>query len=197
MWAAITPPAAERQGSGQGVHLMSYTVEALEAELPVRTYLRECVDVERFLGYCQACENYARRWSCPPFAFPPLQLWREFDRLRLFVRVLCPSEEETASSLTQGMRAEKAKLLTELLELERRKPGALALSAGSCDLCGDECARMHGERCRDPKEMRYSIEALGGDVGKTLERYFHRSIAWMEKDRVPEYLTLVGGLLLK
>lgn len=49
---------------------MSYSVEALEREMPVKTFLRDCVDVERFLGDCQACENYAKRWSCPPEAAP-------------------------------------------------------------------------------------------------------------------------------
>lgn len=176
---------------------MSYSVESLEQEVAVSRYLQECVDVERFLGYCQACENYEKRWSCPPFSFQPRQFWRQFERLHLFARVLYPSSDETLSGLLEGMRAEKAKLLTELLELERRKPGALALSAGSCALCGDDCTRPHGAQCRHPKEMRRSIEALGGDVGKTMELYFRRSIVWAKNGEVPNYLTLVGGLLLR
>lgn len=176
---------------------MPYSVEALEQEVSVSRYLKECVDVEQFLGYCQACENYGKRWSCPPYAFQPRQLWKQYKRLHLFARILCPSSDETLTGLLKGMRAEKEKLMTELLVLERRKPGALALSAGSCALCGDDCTRPHGARCRHPEKMRRSIEALGGDVEKTMELYFHRPIVWIENGEIPSYLTLVGGLLLK
>lgn len=176
---------------------MSYSVEALEREVPVKTFLRDCVDVERFLGDCQACENYAKRWSCPPFSFPPPRLWRQFERLHLSVRILHPSPEETRSGLLAGMWEEKEKLLSELLEMERRRTGALALSAGSCALCGDNCARPHGAPCRNPERMRRSIESLGGDLTKAMELYFHRSIAWAKNGEIPSYLTLIGGLLLK
>ena len=175
---------------------MAYFVVRLEQEAAVEDYLAECVDVERFLDCCRACENYGRRWSCPPFGFDPLRLWGRFRRLRLYARVLRPSAEETMGSLTEGMEREKAALTAELLELERRTPGALALSAGGCHLCGS-WARVLGQPCRQPEAMRYSIEALGGDVGRTMERYFRHPLVWSRRGEVPEYLTLVGGLLLK
>lgn len=176
---------------------MSYTVEANDVAVPVRTYLNECVDVERFLQYCRECGNYDRRWSCPPFHFPPLQLWRQYDHLRLFSRVLFPAEDETLPDLLQGMLREKARLRSELLALEKRNLGSLALSAGGCNLCGDDCTRPEGKPCRNLSEMRYSIDALGGDIGKTMKTYFHRPIVWIQNGEVPEYLTLMGGLLLK
>ena len=176
---------------------MAYSVEALEREVPVSTYLSECVDVERFLECCKSCSYYAGRWSCPPFSFRPLQFWRQYDRLHLFARVLHPLSHETSAGLLEGLREEKSRLLRELLDMEKKKSGSQALDAGSCDLCGNDCMRPKGEQCRNPQAMRYSIESLGGDVEKTMELYFHRSIVWIGKETFPEYLTLVGGLLLK
>ena len=53
--------------------------------------------------------------------------------------------------------------------LEKKIPGSMALSAGSCRLC-KECTRMTDEKCRNPERARCSIEAIGGDVGKTISR---------------------------
>ena len=47
-----------------------------------------------------------------------------------------------------------------------------------------------------PEEMRYSFNALGGDSGKTMELYFGRPIVWSHNGEVPEYLPLMGGLLV-
>ena len=53
----------------------AYSVQTIETRVPVAEYLRTCVDVEKFLGFCRECGNYGRRWSCPPFEFDPLELW--------------------------------------------------------------------------------------------------------------------------
>ena len=45
--------------------------------------------------------------------------------------------------------------------------------------------------------MRYSIEALGGNVAETAERYLHKPLLWIEDGRMPDYLTLVCGLLAR
>lgn len=50
---------------------------------------------------------------------------------------------------------------------------------------------------RQPEHLRYSIEALGGDVEGCLRRYFHMPILWGRDGKAPEYLVLVGGLLVK
>ena len=176
---------------------MPYIVEYLETELPVKEYMERCVDVERFLEFCKECRNYNSRWSCPPFPFQPLQLWSQFERLHLSARVLHPSQDETLPALLERMWAEKAKMMAELLDREKKLPHALVLSAGGCSLCGDECTRPCGSPCRKPGEMRYSIDALGGDIGKTMELYFHRPIVWSHRGEVPAYLTLMGGLLVK
>ena len=174
-----------------------YTVQTMEVSVPVTEYLETCVDVETFLGFCRECSNYERRWSCPPFSFDPLDLWQGYRTLRIFARVLVASSRADLAGMLEGMKQEKSRLMQELLKLERTIPGALALAAGGCSLCGDGCTRSSGAPCRRPNEMRYSIDSLGGDLSKTMEQYFQKSILWIRDGKLPEYLTIVGGLLVR
>lgn len=45
------------------------------------------------------------------------------------------------------------------------------------------------------EQMRYSLETLGGDMGKALELYFDRKMIWAENGHLPAYYILLGGLL--
>lgn len=173
-----------------------YTVEHLQAGVPVAEYVAECVDVPKFLAYCRECHCYGHRWSCPPFDFDPLALWRQYYTLQLYTSVLTPKPGTDMDALMRGLRQEKDRLLDKLLRLESRTPGSLVLSAGSCSICGDNCTRPKGEPCRFPEKTRHSIESLGGDVSKTLEKYMHKPVLWIKNGELPAYLTLTGGLLL-
>ena len=96
----------------------AYSVQTIETCVPVAEYLRACVDVEKFLGFCRECGNYGRRWSCPPFEFDPLELWNRYDTLHLYARVLVPAPGADTDGLLGGMKAEKEGLLGQLLALE-------------------------------------------------------------------------------
>lgn len=172
-----------------------YEVQRLSAEVMVDEFLQTCVDVEKFLGYCRECDSYTKRWSCPPFDFDPLDFWRRYQTLRLECRVLTPGPGAELKHLWDGIWQEKQKLDAELLALEADYPGSMALSAGSCKHCA-KCTRPEGLPCRQPHKMRHSIEALGGDVGKTGELYFNHPLLWIKDGEMPAYLTLICGLLL-
>lgn len=172
-----------------------YTVECAEVTITVGDFLRNGVNVPKFLECCKACKNYGKRWACPPFDFDPIALWERHKTLRLIARILLP-KGCTGSELLAALKREKKIFLDELLELERTTEGSLALSCGSCDIC-DDCARSKGEDCVFPDRCRHSIEALGGDVAGIAERYFHKPLLWIKNDAVPEYMVLIGGLLLK
>ena len=86
----------------------------------------------------------------------------------------------------------------ELMEREKEFPESVSLSAGSCDLCKEEgCTRKDGKPCRYPDKLRYSIESLGGDVGRTVSKLMGYELEWVEEGKVPSYYVLVGGLLIK
>ena len=69
-----------------------------------------------------------------------------------------------------------------------------ALFAGACELC-ESCNKESGEPCRHPEQMRYSIEALGGNVAQAAQFYFDDRILWAANGHLPEYFILLGGLL--
>jgi len=173
---------------------MNYTLERAETVVSLEEYVRECIDVPKFLECCKQCPSYNTRWSCPPFAFDPMDIWRKYNTLHLHALILRPADCDK-KTMMEAFWKEKPGFDRWLLELEREVPGSFVLSGGTCSFCG-ACQRAQGKPCCSPDLLRYSIEALGGDVGKTMERYFGKPIQWMQDDRAPEYLMLVGGLLI-
>ena len=57
------------------------------------------------------------------------------------------------------------------------------------------CTRVNEEPCRHPEKMRYSIEALGGDVSKTAADLLDLELKWGKNGELPEYFVLVGGMI--
>ena len=126
-----------------------------------------------------------------------MEVWTRFHTLRLIAYTLPCEPDGSVSQAMTNLEQAKARMMEETLELERSTPGTLALSAGTCTLCGEDCTRPAGKPCRYPDRMRYSIEALGGDVAKTAELYLNKPLLWIRDNVLPEYLMLVGGALMK
>ena len=88
----------------------------------------------------------------------------------------------------------KRQMTDTLLTMEKDYPGSRALFAGTCEIC-EQCDKEKGISCRHPDLMRYSIEALGGNVAKAVQIYFDDTILWAENGHLPEYFILLGGLM--
>ncbi|MDO5116267.1 MAG: DUF2284 domain-containing protein [Synergistaceae bacterium] len=183
--------------------IFRYECQALENETSVGDFVRGYVDVPRFLECCKACPNYGGKWSCPPYDFEPLDLWRGFSSIRLFgTKIILDGSmkgadynaAEVGGFIRGALAKEKHKLMELVLRLEAEEKGSLGLAAGSCELCGI-CSRREGGRCRRPELMRYSIEALGGNVSAVAEELLGTEIKWIKNGGVPEYFVLVCGLL--
>jgi len=177
-----------------------YTCATLERTVPLDEFVKDLVDVPRFQGYCQDCPNYGKTWSCPPFDFDPLALWDRFGAIHLYARKLVfakdrlfPGERRTFER--EELPRVKADLAQALLAMEAGTPGSLALLGGKCHLC-PHCARTNGQPCRVRSQMRYSIEALGGDCAGALAQYFGETLQWAQGGRLPEQMIFLGGLLL-
>ena len=173
---------------------MCYTLERAEAVVSVQEFVKACIDIPKFLECCKLCPNYTKRWSCPPFDFDPMEIWNKYQTLHLHALILKPTGCDS-KTLMAGFWKEKPDFDRWLLALEQQAPGSFALSGGTCSFCG-ECRKALGKPCCHPDWLRYSIEALGGDVGKTMELYFGKPILWAQEDQTPDYLMLVGGLLI-
>ena len=186
---------------------MNYVTERYEAVVSVEEYAEACVNVSEFLEYCKQCENYKKMWSCPEFDFDAESYWRQYQTFRIIgIKILVPEEirekswtkEERGKLFEEMLWKEKEKLTEELFSLEKEYPGSVSLSAGSCMMCGSgNCARRAGEPCRHPEKLRYSIEALGGNVGLTVTKYLKQELQWIEEGKMPDHFILVCGLLLK
>lgn len=155
----------------------TYKVELLECVVPYSMFLKECIDVPRFLACCRECPSYGKQWTCPPFDFDPMKIWKTYTGLRLYARVITMKKTDLkAEEAYRIMKEEKNDLLIELLCKEQETKGSLVLSAGTCEICETgECGRRKGIPCRYPQKMRYSIEALGGNVGYVAEHYLKKT----------------------
>ncbi len=182
-----------------------YTIERREASISVDEYLEGFVDIPAFRAACEACPNYNRIWSCPPYDFDVEAYWRKYRTLQLIavkiifredVRNKTYTPEELQKLLALVLPAEKEKLSEELLEKEKLYPGSISLSAGSCARCKAGCSKPSGRPCRFPETMRHSIESLGGNVGLTISKLMGLNLEWMESGRLPHHFVLVCGLLI-
>ena len=175
-----------------------YTLEKFEKSILVAEYLRDYINVQEFLDYCRRCPNFDKVWSCPSYDFDPEEYWKAYSSLNLLAYKIIFDGTETEERSLEIMAEVKEKITAELFEMENTHPGSVSLSAGSCSICGKgNCTRPSGKPCRYPDKMRYSIESIGGNVGKTVHDLLGIQLEWIEEGKVPSYFVLVCGLLEK
>lgn len=180
--------------------------ERFENTVSVEEYMEKCVNVPEFLEYCKQCNNYGTVWSCPPFHFQPEDYWKKYRKFHIVgMKIYLPekllvgtyTKEERAEIFEKILYPKKEELNEELFAMEKEYPGSVSVSGGSCRQCGEgNCARKEDAPCRFPEKMRYSVEALGGNVGLTVTKYLYQELQWIEEGKLPEYFMLVGGLLI-
>ena len=174
-----------------------YNIERSEKTIKVNEYIENYVNVEEFLEYCKECKNYESIWSCPSYNFNPEDYWKKHDEFLVVARKIIFGPEVDVPRSFEIMQEVKDDMSRELYELEKEYHGSISLSAGSCSMCKEGCTRTEGLSCRYPELMRYSIESLGGNVGKTVSKLMGYELEWVEEGKLPSYFVLVGGLLKK
>ena len=179
--------------------------EKITGKIDVPTYLRDYVAPEEFQEYCKECDGYNQNWSCPEFGYDVLDYWNKANYLHIFGYRLWFDREETEKErspeelqalMKRILDKEKLEMADILYDYEEWYPGSISLSAGSCHLCM-ECERIYDRPCRYPDRMRYSMEALGANVGKTCSKLLGLDLLWTEENKLPVYFVLIGGLLSK
>ena len=182
-------------------------VENFQIDVSIDEYLKECVDVATFLEFCKECSNYGKLWCCPPYDFDVEEdYWKKYSTFRIMGRKLYLPKELTSQSYEKNEEWKvtedflipyKEELEQEILIEEQKNPGSVSLSSGYCLHCKKAgCTRLSGKPCRFPDKMRYAIESLGGNVGKTVTKYLHQELLWVEEGKLPEYFMLIYGLLI-
>jgi predicted metal-binding protein len=186
--------------------LLQYITEIKEANIAVADFVRDFVDVEKFLGFCEQCENYNVRWSCPPYDFDPLEFWKEYKTLKIIgIKIIFNEEtagkevnhEDCVALYDEVLKIESVKLYRALKKEEKKTKGSCLLNPGCCHLCGDTMCDRNKGACPKPAGRRYSFESLGSDVGKIASELLYFDLLWIEEGKMPSYLCQIGGILYK
>ena len=160
-------------------------------------YFEKFVNVQEFVKLCMKCPNYGKLWSCPPYDFNPESYWAKYNEVMILAYKIDFGKEIEADEALNVMNRVKDKMSEELFIMEGENPGAVSLCAGSCTWCEkDKCTRLCGQECRYKEKMRYSLESLGANVGKTVHDILGIELEWLEEGKTPGYFVLVGGLLI-
>ena len=176
-------------------------IKKLTVDVGVDEYYKNYVDFERISKLCiEEQEMLEYNWSYPPFDFDPDEIWHSYNKLKIIAFKIDFSDEELNHTFSdeelqyvlKRFERMKIKLMNEIYILENED--SLGLFLGKCNLCM-KCTRDFNLACKMPFKMRYSIEALGGDVDKTVEDLFECKILYAQNGKLPEYLMFVGGLL--
>ena len=176
-------------------------IKKLTVDVDVDEYYKNYVDFERISKLCiEEQEMLEYNWSYPPFDFDTDEIWHSYNKLKIIAFKIDFSDEELNHTFSdeelqyvlKRFERMKIKLMNEIYILENED--SLGLFLGKCNLCM-KCTREFNLACKMPFKMRYSIEALGGDVDKTVEDLFECKILYAQNGKLPEYLMFVGGLL--
>lgn len=171
-----------------------YSIEICAAD-PSQCVLFE--DKDHFSSLCRSgCKNFDQKWSCPPLAPAFSAISAQWSKLYiLYMRMPMSGfsgikNEYLRIKAANSMLKSRADHYMHRLAVEHGR----YISTGSCRRC-KPCKLRNGERCAHPLSMAYSFEALGIDVGALVDVYFNHPLLWYQKHRLPEYTSVVCGLL--
>lgn len=182
-----------------------YRTEAKFKKISMEELKKDYCDREKFEKFCVECRNYGSTWSCPPYSFAVEDYLKDYKYIYL-VGVKIIFDEETLKKVntkekindytSETLKYIKDKIMTELLRVEKRYEESRSLSAGGCKIC-DDCSRKNNIQCQHPDMMRYSLESMGFDVGGISSRLLDYELKWATETCLPEYFSLVTGLMTK
>lgn len=177
-----------------------FTTKVQVAHHDMQDFISNYQDIDKFLTYCQQCNNYNHKWSCPPLNFNPKTYLSQYKSIYL-VAVQINYSEDTINSLTtkeeictftrKTLRKLKNEIATALLNLEN--DNTISLSSGGCSYCC-KCSRTVNQSCKKPDKMRHSLDSFGVDLGKVMEDIFNIKLLW-GLDKLPKYHVLIHALI--
>ena len=154
-------------------------------------------DKTKFDAMCfSGCPNYKKKWSCPPFA--PVYHHFAFGWKYLYVFYMQIKMNQFIYIKNDYLKIKAANNILKSKADKYIRKMALRygkyISTGSCRLC-KPCKCKIGQPCANPEEKAYSYEAMGIDVGALVEVYFKSKLLWYKRGQLPEYTSIVCGLL--
>lgn len=175
--------------------LLSYIVHVCQCT-PI-----ECFSMENrivFRDLCKSgCKNYGQKWSCPPYSPSFRQFVKEYGWLNVFYMKIYLHQFSYIKNPYLKVKAGNSVLKSKadkFLGMMSQKYGGAYISTGSCRRC-KPCKCKLSLPCAHPEQMAYSFEALGVDVSQLVKYCFQQPLLWYSKGNVPEYTSVVCGLL--
>ena len=176
-----------------------YRKETIKNKTTIEDYMENYKNAAGFLDYCEKCMGYKQVWSCPLCDFNPEEYGTSYKYFYIIGAKITFDEEGVAECnksseyINQICLEEKYILSKKVQALEKKYPGSLGLVTGDCYMCS-QCTRPTKKGCRYSDEIRYFLESIGTNVGKTAGDYLGIKLQLM-KQKQPEYFTLINGLL--
>lgn len=174
------------EGSG-----LSFVYERYEAIIPSSRFDHQ----ERIKIACEACKQYGKNFSCPPYS-PTFQAYLGSSKTARVIAIRIPqaffkpvsSEERYRACFRQA----RGLLVKELLVY--RKKGYLVAGSGACLAC-PVCAVEEGlGQCRNPDEMIYSLESLGTNLTALTKICFDFELDWSSDEHAADFVCSIGAV---
>jgi hypothetical protein len=170
-----------------------YRIEEFKNRTPMKAYHNDYINGEGFLDYCEKNTGYDQIWSCPLYDFNPEGYRKKYKYLYIIGKRIIFEHTADERYVNRVCREEKENLTKKIKNLKKSHPDSLEVSAGSCHVCS-WCRHSEGKGCRYSDDLRRFKEFIGGSAGETEEELLAIEARWM-KEKLPEYFTLIDGLL--
>lgn len=183
----------------------TFKIEKFYKKISVEDFIKDYVDIDKFLQCCKVCKNYKSRWSCPPYDFDVIDYWEKYKYLNLIgykinfkdeILNKTYDEDKLNNAIEEFFKKYMEFLDKRTIFLESKYKDSIGLAWGKCYKC-EKCTREENKECRYKKDMRYSIESLGGNVDKLTKNLFNLELKWAQKGKLPPYYFTLIGLLTK
>ena len=172
-------------------------IQTKEIELPIEAIL-PYLNPDEFNAYCQTgCENFSKKWTCPPHCPPFKEYATEHTHIKL---ILYKTDCDQFSFIKSEDRALRAyNFAKDLLQDNLRKSESenqRFIGPNSCEIC-TICKAAQEDACHLPHLIRYNLVAFGFNVTKIMEELFDHKLEWAKAGQVPNHVSSVGAILLK
>lgn len=183
-------------------HLKAHTPHAIieyacEECLVETKYLEKFMNKSYFDKLCEeGCPNYGNKWSCPPYAPDYMKFVKKYEFINVFMLYIELRQFDYIKQEYLKVKAANSILKSRIDKALRNSmnENEFYISTGSCRLC-KSCKKKVGKPCIYPERRTYSFEALGINVSLLTADLFHRDLLWYKAKNLPEYTSIVAGLL--
>ncbi len=157
---------------------------------------------QEVLGFCQACNNYGKNYSCPDFTFEVESLLERYNYVTVILTEISseplrskldtlriedfssrvseqqnPKDNDLLSQIAMYMFNHVKDKISRLLLDAENQFNAYSCPPGACSKC-DVCYKKYDKACPHEEDLRYSLEALGFLVSDIYKDLFQKELVW-------------------